>query len=291
MKPAPFEYFAPDTLPEALDLMAQHGYDAKLLAGGQSLIPSMNFRLIQPAVLVDLNRVAQLSAIEPLAGGALRMGAMTRQRQVERDSRIPELAPLLAEAMPYIAHPQIRNRGTIGGSMIHADPAAELPVIAVALEARFHLRSAGNARSVTARDFFQGMFLVDCAAHEILTAVEWPPWPARTGWSFQEMARRHGDYALAGVAVVLTLDEVGRCQKARLVYLNVGDGPVDAQAAAAVLHGEVVSDEAIEAAADVAVTQEIDPIGNVHASADYQRHLSRVLTRRALKEARGRVTE
>jgi aerobic carbon-monoxide dehydrogenase medium subunit len=285
MKPAPFDYFAPDSLEEALYLIAQHGYDAKLLAGGQSLIPAMNFRLIQPAVLVDLNRLPALATIEPTSGGGLRLGAMTRQRTVERSSLVAERTPLLAEAMPQIAHPQIRNRGTIGGSLVHADPAAELPVVAVALNGRFQVRGPEGTRWIDAADFFQGMFAVALAAEEMLLAVEFPAWPAGTGWSFMEVARRHGDYALVGLAATVALDENGRCQQARLVYLNVGDGPVDARRAAGLLTGAAITPETIEAAAETAVNQEIDPVGNIHASADYQRHLARVLTRRALTAA------
>jgi aerobic carbon-monoxide dehydrogenase medium subunit len=285
MKPAPFDYFAPDSLEEALDLLAQYGYDAKLLAGGQSLIPAMNFRLTQPAVLVDLNRLQTLDSIEPGNGGGLRLGAMTRQRTVERDPRVAKRAPLLAEAMPQIAHPQIRNRGTIGGSIVHADPAAELPVVAVALDARFQVRGPNGTRWIAAADFFQGTFAIDLAPDEILLAVEFPPWPARSGWSFMEVARRQGDYALVGAAAVVTLDENGRCQQARLVYLNVGEKPVDAHAAASLLTGETITPEIIEAAANTAADSEIDPGGNIHASVSYQRHLTRVLTRRALATA------
>jgi aerobic carbon-monoxide dehydrogenase medium subunit len=288
MKPAPFDYFAPDSLEEALDLIAQYGYDAKLLAGGQSLIPAMNFRLTQPAVLVDLNRLLTLDTIEQPTDGGLHIGAMTRQRTVEKDLLVAERSPLLAEAMPLIAHPQIRNRGTMGGSLVHADPAAELPVVAVALDARFQVRGPTGTRWIAAADFFQGIFAVDLAPDEMLLAVELPAWPDRTGWSFMEVARRHGDYALAGLAAVVSLDDTGKCRQARLVYLNVGDGPVDARQAATLLTGETITPELIEAAA-AAVDKEIDPTGNIHASAGYQRHLARVLTQRALTTALARA--
>lgn len=289
MKPAPFNYLAPESLPAVLEALAEHGYDAKPLAGGQSLIPTMNFRLAQPAVLVDLNRVAGLQGVEISPDGSLTVRAMTRQRAVERDTRLPTVAPLLAEAMPYIAHPQIRNRGTIGGSLAHADPAAELPAVAVALEATMHLQSRRGARQVKADDFFQGIFTVNMDPDELLTAVSFPPWPPHTGWAFLEVARRHGDYALAGVAAVLSLDAAGRCRAAKLVYLSVGDRPVYARQAGGLLTGKPITADLIQAAAETAATAEIDPTGNVHASAAYQRHLVNVLTGRALRLAAQRA--
>lgn len=290
MKPAPFAYHAPDSVEAALELAAQHGPDARWLAGGQSLVPAMNFRLVEPAVLLDLNGLSQLDYVQETDEGGLRVGAMARQRRVEGDPAVARLCPLLAEAMPHVAHPQIRNRGTMGGSMVHADPAAELPVVAVALDAHFLIRSADGERSVTADDFFQGLFTVDLAPGEMLVEVEFPAWPANAGWSFVEVARRHGDYALTGVASLLSLDDDGRCRQARLVYLNVGDRPVDARRAARQLEGERVSDEALNAAAHIAAHEEIDPVADVHASEGYQRHLARVLTVRAIRQALARAT-
>lgn len=289
MKPPPFEYFAPTSLGAALEMLTRYGSEAKLLAGGQSLIPTLNFRLSQPAVLIDLNRISQMSGVRGLSDGRLRIEAMTRQRQVERDPRVAQLCPLLAETMPWIAHPQIRNRGTIGGSLVHADPAAELPVVAVVLEARLQVRSQRGERWITADDFFLGTFAVELAPDEALIGVEFPCWPARTGGAFVEVARRAGDYALAGVAALIALDEAGRCRQARLVFLNVGDRPISAPRAARLLEGEMVSAETMTAAADLAASEEIDPIGNIHASAGYQRHLARVLTRRALTTALARA--
>lgn len=290
MKPAPFKFFAPESVEAALELAAEYGHEAKWLAGGQSLVPAMNFRLIQPSVLLDLNRLQALDFIRQAPDGALRLGAMTRQRRLERDATVARSCPLLAEVMPYVAHPQIRNRGTLGGSMVHADPAAELPVAAVALDARFYVRSRDAERWLSASDFFQGIFTVDLAPEEMLVEVEFPTMAPRSGWSFLEVARRHGDYALVGVAVVITLDDDGRCRRARLVYLNVGDQPVDARKAAQLLVGDVITAEAIEAAADVASQQEIEPVADIHASVAYQRHLARVLTRRALQQAVDRAT-
>jgi carbon-monoxide dehydrogenase medium subunit len=290
MKPAPFEYLAPSSLEEALEALAARGGDAKLLAGGQSLIPVMNFRLAQPAALVDLNRLAGLDYVREDGDGTLRIGAMTRQRRLEREPAVGRRAPLLAEAVPWIAHPQIRNRGTVGGSLAHADPAAELPVVAVALDARLRLRRAGGAeRWVDARDFYVGLFATVLEADEMLVEVAIPPAPPRTGWSFVETARRHGDYALVGVAARVTLDERGSCREARLVFLSVGDGPVVASRAAAALQGQVPSAEAIAAAVDIASREEMDPNGDIHASALFKRHLARVLAGRALRAASERA--
>ncbi len=287
MKPPAFDYYAPDTLEAALAMMTQYGSDAKPLAGGQSLIPAMNFRVLQSPILIDLNRLIELDSIR-LADGELRVGAMTRQRRVEREPLVAQLAPLLHDTMPYIAHPQIRNRGTLGGSMTHADPAAELPVIAIALNARFRLQSVAGERWVRAEDFFLGMFTTALQPDELLVEIAFPALPFGAGWSFMEFARRHGDYALMGVATWLTLDEHGACRDARLVYLNAGIGPIDAKQAARLLKGQTVSDEAI-AAAISAADEEISPTGNVHCTPEYQRQLARVLTRRALKQATERA--
>ncbi len=284
MKPSAFDYYAPDTLEAALALLAEHGGEAKPLAGGQSLIPAMNFRILQSPILVDLNRLAELDGIRQV-DGEVRIGAMTRQCRVERDPLVAQLVPLLHDTLPYIAHPQIRNRGTIGGSLVHADPAAELPVVAVALNARFRVQSASGERWLSADQFFLAMFTTAVMPDELLVEIAFPVLPSNTGWSFMEFARRHGDYALMGVAAWVTLDERGACREARLVYLNAGNGPVDAKQAALQLHGQVRSAEAIEAAAATAADKEISPTGNIHCTPEYQRHLARVLTRRALKQA------
>jgi carbon-monoxide dehydrogenase medium subunit len=289
MKPASFEYHAPETLAAALALKAQHGDEAKFLAGGQSLIPAMNFRIAQPALLLDLNRLADLAFIRA-AGGELRLGALTRQRAVERDPLVKQHAPLLHETMPHVAHPQIRNRGTLGGSLAHADPAAELPVIWVALDGRLRVQSVRGERWVPAGDFFISLFTTALEPDEMLVEVALPALPARTGTAFLEAARRHGDYAMLGVAAVVTLDEAGRCQRARLVYLNAGEGPLSAPQAAAGLAGQTLTPAAIEAAAAYGAEHEISPMGSLHASPDYQRHLARVLARRALRLAAERAT-
>jgi CO/xanthine dehydrogenase FAD-binding subunit len=285
MKPAPFEYQAPASLDAALDVLASRGGEAKVLAGGQSLIPVMNFRLAEPALLIDINKLKELDFLRRDDDGGLRIGALTRQRRLERDPLVAELAPLLHETVPFIAHPQIRNRGTIGGSLAHADPAAELPAIAVALRARFRLRKTGGERWVEASDFFRGLFTTLLEPDEILAEVAIPPLPARTGWSFQEIARRHGDYAQIGLAALVTLDDSGRCSEARLVYLSAGDVPIEAREAARLLVGTDISPEAIAAAAEKVSRDEIHPFNDIHATADFKRHLARVLTGRALRRA------
>ena len=291
MKPAAFEYKAPNTLDETLALLHEYGDQAHLLAGGQSLVPAMNFRIVQPALLIDINRVTETAYIRQENGELLHIGAMTRERQLEFDPLIAKHAPLLAEAMPHVAHPQIRNRGTLGGSLANADPAAELPVIMLALGARFKLCNASNERWLDARDFFQGMFTTALSPDEMLVEIELPAMQHRTGWSFLEVAPRAGDYALMGVAALLTLDDQGKCGEVRLVYLNAGDGPVEAHETAQLLRGEKPEKRQIESAAELAARKEINPFGNIHASIDYQRHLASVLTRQALTEAAQRAGE
>ncbi len=288
MKPAAFEYLAPDSLDAALAAVAEHGGEGKVLAGGQSLIPVMNFRLAQPAVLIDLNGVAELDFVRQEAG-ELRIGAMTRQNRLERDPEIRRWAPLLAEAVPWIAHPQIRNRGTVGGSIAHADPAAELPAVALALGARFRLRSRAGERWVAAADFFTGLFSTALEPDELLVEIAIPASPVRTGWAFVEVARRHGDYALVGVAARVELDQAGACRAARCVFLSVGDGPVDATQCAAALVGRVPDRNGIDEAARLAGERDIDPHGDIHASAAFKRHLTRVLCGRALATASERA--
>lgn len=290
MKPAPFEYHAPDSIEEALTLVHNLGDEAKLLAGGQSLVPAMNFRVVQPTALIDLNRIKELDYVRQ-DGDCLRIGAMTRERTLEFDPLIAQKFPLLNEAMQYVAHPQIRNRGTIGGSLANADPAAELPVLMLALDARLKVRNAAAERWVEAQDFFSGMFTTDLGTGEMLVEIELPSQPARTGWSFLEVAPRAGDYALMGVAAVVTWNEQGKCQAAKLVYLNAGDGPVNAKGAAGLLQNATVSEKLIDEAATLASQQEINPFGNIHASPEFQRHLARVLTKRALQQALERAGE
>jgi carbon-monoxide dehydrogenase medium subunit len=289
MKPPPFKYVAADSLEHALEQMAEHGDAAKLLAGGQSLIPAMNFRVLQPSVLIDLNRIDSLEYIKSADGGTLLIGAMTRQRALEKSEAVEHVSPLLHEAMPHIAHPQIRTRGTLGGSLAHADPAAELPVIVIAGGARMRATGPDGDRWIEAKDFFEGMFSTALRPDEVLVEVAFPPGAPGSGWSFEETSRRRGDYAMMGVAVQVELDGDGGCRDARLIYLNAGDGPIEAEQAQAILRGETPSDELFTSAAIEAADKEIDPMGNIHATVDFQRHLARVLTKRALEKAVARA--
>jgi CO/xanthine dehydrogenase FAD-binding subunit len=289
LKPAPFVYEAPDSLDAALTVLAAYADDAKVLAGGQSLLPVLNFRLAQPARLIDLNRVPELAFVRHDDDGSLRLGAMTRQKTLERDPRIGQHVPLLAEAAPWIAHPQIRNRGTVGGSLAHADPAAELPALAIALDARFLLRSTSGERWVDAKEFYVGLFATALAPDELLVEIDLPPQPAG-GWAFLEEARRHGDYAQVGVAALLGLDAQGEVSHARLVYLSAGDTPIDAASAAALLVGQRPTAEAFAAAAHEAAEHAVQPVDDIHASAAFKRHLTRVLTKRALAIALARAS-
>jgi carbon-monoxide dehydrogenase medium subunit len=287
MKPPPFEYHAPATREEALQLLADNPGEAKVLAGGQSLVPSMNFRLAAPSILVDLNRIEDLAGIEAHGEGGLLIRAMTRQRAVERSPLVAERYPLITEAMPHVAHPQIRNRGTIGGSLAHADPASELPALAVALDATMLAQKWDGGivdRRIPASDFFLGVFTTALDFDEMLAGVEIPSLAPRTGTAFEEFARRHGDYALAGACAVVTLAEDGRVAASKLVLFSIGDAPVVALSASEVLQGTEPTEQAIHAAAE-AVAGDIDPQADIHATAAYRLHLSKVLARRVLRSA------
>jgi aerobic carbon-monoxide dehydrogenase medium subunit len=283
MKPAPFKYIAASSLDQALSLKAEYGDEARFLAGGQSLIPAMNFRLARPAVLIDINGLNGLAGIDR-AGTDIRVGALTRYCDLERDGDFLKACSLFADALPHIAHPQIRNRGTIGGNLSHADPASELPAIAVAMEARMRIKSSTRERQVAASEFFVGLLSTDIQADEMLVDVAFPAPKPRSGACFMEVARRRGDFALAGIAAIVTLDEVLRCSNARLALCGVGETAVDASHAAAALIGQPCTPEAIEAVA-AGVRDAIAPSGNVHASPDYQRHIAGVLAMRAISMA------
>ncbi len=285
MKPAPFEYYAPNTLGEALDRLAELGYSGKILAGGQSLVPAMNFRLSQPAALVDLNNIPELFYIRAAADGGVLIGAMTRTSTVEHDPLIAQRAPLLAESVPHIAWAQIRNRGTFGGNVAHADPAGHLPAITVALNARYHVRGKRSDRWLSSDDFFVGAFTTALEPDEMLVEVALPPMPPRCGWSYKQAARQAGAEAMVGAAALVALDEQGRCQQARLSYVSVGEVPPVAHAAAKALVGQAPTAEAIQAAAEAAATADVDPGEDIHATAEYRRYLVRNLTRQALTEA------
>lgn len=287
MKPAPFAYFDPRTLDDAIALLDEHGMDAKVLAGGQSLVPLLNMRLARPAVLIDMNRVDGLDYIRD-DGDAIAFGAMTRQRDVERSPLVQEKLPLLHEAMRYIAHPQIRNRGTIGGSLAHADPAAELPAVARVLEAEFTIAGPGGTRSVTANDFFV-TYLTSCLEpNEVLTEVRFPVLSKDTGWSFIELSRRHGDFALAGVAATIALSG-GMISDARIGLFGVGATALRAIEAEAILRGQRPDGGLFARAGESAAAAIEEPLSDIHASAEYRRDLARVLTARALAEAAARA--
>jgi carbon-monoxide dehydrogenase medium subunit len=286
MKPAPFEYFAPTDLAEALDLLARYGDEAKILAGGQSLMPLMNMRLARPHVLIDINRLSGLSHISRSTAGALTIGALTRQRAIERAGLVQTHYPLLAAVTPSIGHFQIRNRGTIGGSIVHADPAAELPALCVALEAELVLRSAMRQRTVRAADFFLTYLTTAIEPAEMLTEIRLPPWQAEWRWGFQEVCRREGDFALVGAVAVLHMDGDATCQAARLTMFGVGATPVRAQRAEAMLSGQRPGGHVFDQLAGV-VAAELEPDADIHASAEYRREVGGVVARRAVEMALG----
>lgn len=281
MKPAPFLYFAPENREEVVALLVEHGDEARPLAGGQSLVPAMNFRLARPTALVDLNRVTELAWIAD-RGERLALGAMTRQALAEHSPLVATQAPLLSAALQWVAHPQIRNRGTVGGSLAHGDPAAELPAVAIALGARLHLVGPQGERSVPASEFYRGLFETALEQGEIVDSVDFEGgW---SGWGFSELSRRHGDFALAGVAAVLRTDPAGVVESVRCVLFAVGDIPVEVPEAPALLVGQVVTTALIDAVAEAALGS-VDPPSDLHASSAYRRHLVGVLVRRSLSAA------
>jgi len=288
MKPAPFKYVVASSLDHALSVKAEYGDEARFLAGGQSLIPAMNFRLARPAVLIDINGLGALAGVGRSQGKGIRVGALTRYSALEQNGDFLKTCPLFADALPHIAHPQIRNRGTIGGNLSHADPASELPAVATAMAARMRIKSADNEREVAAADFFVGLLTTDIAADEMLVEVLFPEPKPPTGVCFIEVARRRGDFALAGVAAILRLDEEGHCADLRLALCGVGETPVEASGAAAALVGQRLTDKTIAAVA-AEVQELIEPSGNVHASPDYQRHIAGVLVSRAIRTAQQRI--
>jgi carbon-monoxide dehydrogenase medium subunit len=280
VKPAPFAYVRAASLDQVFDLLARHGDEARALAGGQSLIPSLNLRLSAPAVLIDINGLAELSGIA-LENGTVRIGALTRQRTIEDSSEIARHLPLLKMAMPYVAHPAVRNRGTIGGSIAYADPAAELPACAVALGARIELRGPDGARAVDAAAFFRGLYQTDLGPEEVVSAVLVPK-PDGYRSAIGEFARRHGDYAMIGLVAHARVD--GRALgDLRLVFFGVGATPVRAQAAAAALEGREIGAAAIEAAQD-ALAEDLDPTADLQAGSATKLHLARVLTDRVVRQ-------
>ncbi len=291
MKPPPFDYLAPSSLEEALAQLEEGGFDARPLAGGQSLIPMLNFRLARPSILIDLNGVEALSFLRSSEDGSMRIGAMTRQRVVERSADVARAVPLLAEALGHVAHPQIRNRGTLGGSIAHADPASELPAVMLALQARFRVAGVSGDRWVPAAEFFFGPFMAALDPGELLVEIEVPTRAHGEGSAFEEVARRSGDYALVGVAAHVRVDAEGVCQHASLGYVNAAPTPSLAPMAAEILVGEIPTPERIVEAARTAAREDCDPPSDIHASDTYRRRLADVLTRRALDRAFARAGE
>jgi CO/xanthine dehydrogenase FAD-binding subunit len=283
MKPAIFEYHAPTTIDAAIGLLARYQGEARLLAGGQSLLPMMNFRLVSPAAIIDLNRIPDLAYIRN-ENGTVRLGAMTRQRTVEFSPIVAKYLPLLVEAIKFVAHLPIRSRGTIGGSIAHADPAAELPMVLQALEGEVVARGPAGERLIKATDLFQGLLTTSLAPDEMIVEVRLAAIPAHAGCAVEEFARRRGDFAIAAVAAVV--ERAGeRCIKARLATAGIGSTSVRLTAAEAILERDGLGDTVIEEAAAKAAEM-VSPLSDQQASVEYRRHLTRVLTERALRRAR-----
>lgn len=289
MKPARFDYDDPADLDAVLAHLASAGDEAKVLAGGQSLVPLMNFRLARPAMLIDINRVESLAYLADASGG-LAIGALTRQADLERSRLAAERFPVLVEAVRYVGHAQIRNRGTVGGSVAHADPAAELPCALTALEARFLVASVGGRRELAADALFQDLFTTAIRPEELLVEIRLPQLPPATGHAFVEFARRHGDFALGGACALLSLGKDGRCERARLALLGAGPRPVRAIAAEGLLEGGALTAGDLTSAAKVAV-EGVTPVGDIHGSSEYRVGLLQVMAQRALEKAARRAWE
>ena len=287
MKPPRFAYHDPPTRNEVLTLLATYADDAKVLAGGQSLVPLLNMRLAQPMHLVDINHLSDLAYIRETHDG-LAIGALTRQRAIERSALVRSRCPLLAEALPFVGHPPIRSRGTIGGSLAHADPAAELPTVLLALGGHVRAESQEGSRTIPAEAFFAGQMETTLTPRELLTEAWFPLTPPRSGAAFVEVSRRHGDFALVGVAVQLTLDEQGSIAAAHLALMGVNATPVRAQAAEALLLSEQPGEALFTAAAERAAA-DLHPTSDLHASAEYRRHVASGLINRALHTAAERA--
>jgi len=285
LKSAPFEYARAESLAEACDLLARHGGEAKILAGGQSLVPMMAMRLVRPAFLVDINEIAALKFVKT-ENGAVRIGACTRQCLVERDDALAAKVPLLRQALAWVGHVQTRNRGTVGGSVAHADPSAELPLVARMLGAKLVLRSSKGSRTLEAEQFFTGPMSTAVRPDECLEEIYWPVWSEkRSGSAFTEIAIRHGDFAMVAATAQLAVDDSGRCTRVAFGLGGAAGTPLAFPKIAARLVGTKLDDNAIEeAAADAA--KETDPGSDLHATKEYRRHLARVLAGRVLREAR-----
>ncbi len=285
MKPPPFRYEKPTSVEGLLATLAEQGDGAKILAGGQSLVPMMNLRLVYPEVLLDINGLSELDYLR-LEDGMLRIGALTRHNTLRDSDLLAERCPLAAAAYRHVAHATIRNRGTLGGNLSHADPASEMPAVMLCLEASLVLRSNAGERSVAASDFFQGALTTALQSHELLTEIRIPLAAAGTGWSFQEVSPRKGDFALAAVAATLQVSN-GLCQRVRIAHAGVEDRAARAGSAEAGIEGHAPGEELFAAAADEAA-RAVDPTESYHADGDHKRDLLRALIKRALSEAHGR---
>lgn len=281
MKPAPFAYVRAETLDQVFDLLDEHGDDARILAGGQSLMATLNMRLSAPEILIDINGIDGLSDITT-EGDTLKIGALVRHSQVLESSDVAAYAPLISKAMPHVAHQAIRNRGTFGGSVAFADPAAELPAVTRALGAQMVIQGRSGQRKVAADDYFQGLFETDMKENEVLVGVEIPRIKDGEKTAFMELARRHGDYAIVGIAVQGRVDG-GNFDDMRLGFFGAGDQPILAKSASAALNGQPNNEDTIKKAQD-ALDADLDPMPDLNGPAEMKMHLARVLTKRALAE-------
>ena len=284
MKPPIFDYKVPVDLKEAVQMLNQNGDDSKILAGGQSLMPLMNMRMIRPKVLIDINHLTTLDYIKDSSENALEIGALTRQSTIERSSLVSNKNPLLGHVMPYIGHFEIRNRGTIGGSIVHADPAAELPAITVLLNAEFTLENAITARTVKAGDFFVSYLETDASSTEILTKIRIPDWPSGWGWGFEEVYRRSGDFALAGAASMIHFDEHNLCDGVQLCVFGVSEVPHIVDQIGDILVGTDANDGIIGEVKGI-VSNSMDYHSDVHASSQYRKEVIGTLAGRSLSKA------
>ena len=283
MKPAQFKYLRAKSVDEAIAALTEQAGDGKIIAGGQSLVPMLNFRLLGPTLLVDITGIENLSFLEETPGGGLRIGALTRHHAIETSPLVKRLFPVLSEAMTHVAHLAIRNRGTLGGSLSHADPAAEWPMMAVLLDARIKTASPSGGRTIAAAELFVAALTTCLLESEIIVEVELPALQPATGWAFEEISRRSGDFALAAVAVLLTV-AAGRVSRAKIAMMGVGETPLRAARAEMLIKGRVVDAALLDELATV-VADACEPNSDLHASADYRRHLVGVLARRCVTAA------
>ena len=283
MKPCAFEYLSPQTVEEAIELLDRYGDDAKIIAGGQSLVPMMNFRLARPEILIDINSIKELEYIKT-EGDELAIGALTRERDIEESPVVVEKWPILAKAISFIGHSTIRNRGTIGGSLVHADPSAEIPTILCALNGSVKVVGPSGEQILQPEEFFLTYLTTSLEPSDLLVEIRIPALPKNTGWSFMELSRRSGDFAIVAVGILLLTETSGVCREARISMGGVAPTPVRAQEAEALLAGQKITKKLIEEAAQQAA-EETDTEPDYHASAEYRMDMARVFVKRGLQEA------